>query len=271
MEVKERNKEKLLPHALLKFEVHLVEHCNLNCKGCDNFSPIAEKEYLNLSRFEEDMKQLSKLCLGEVHTIHLMGGEPLLHPQVNEFLRISRENFPIGNINLFTNGLLLLQQTDEFWSICKENDINILVTKYPIPFDYDSAEQKARSKQVSYRYAYSIDKDKTLFHFTLDIEGTQNDVDSFLKCHRANDCIALYNGRLYTCSIAANIRHFNKKYGKNLHVSKRDSIDIYEATSIEQILEFLSHPIPFCRYCKINADNKDYTWDQSKNDIEEWT
>ena len=27
-------------------EVHLAEHCNLNCKGCSHFSPLAEKEFI---------------------------------------------------------------------------------------------------------------------------------------------------------------------------------------------------------------------------------
>lgn len=25
----------------IDFEVHLCDHCNLNCRGCDNFSPVA--------------------------------------------------------------------------------------------------------------------------------------------------------------------------------------------------------------------------------------
>ena len=27
----------------MSFEIHLAEHCNLNCKGCDNYSPVAEE------------------------------------------------------------------------------------------------------------------------------------------------------------------------------------------------------------------------------------
>ena len=33
-----KKEEKFIPSPTLQFEVHLTEHCNLNCKGCDNFS-----------------------------------------------------------------------------------------------------------------------------------------------------------------------------------------------------------------------------------------
>ncbi|MDR2479129.1 MAG: hypothetical protein LBD48_07440, partial [Treponema sp.] len=29
----------------LNLSVHLADHCNLNCKGCDNFSCIADEKY----------------------------------------------------------------------------------------------------------------------------------------------------------------------------------------------------------------------------------
>jgi ABC-2 type transport system ATP-binding protein len=72
-------------------EVHLVEHCNLNCKGCYHFSPLAKEEFLFLTEWEKDCKQLSTLFKDRIGHISLMGGEPLLHPDICEFMRITRE------------------------------------------------------------------------------------------------------------------------------------------------------------------------------------
>lgn len=42
------------------FLYEIVHNCNLNCKGCDHCSPIADEEYVNLKQFKEDLKKLKK-------------------------------------------------------------------------------------------------------------------------------------------------------------------------------------------------------------------
>ena len=263
--------KKLLPLPTLQFEVHLAEHCNLNCMGCDNFSCIAEPSLLDLVQYNKDLKRLSYLCQGEAKRIHLMGGEPLLHPEAAKAAVITRERFPYALIDIYTNGVLLLKQTEEFWFTLKDANIGIMVTKYPIAFDYEKAEELANNHGVNYQYCTVPEHEKELFHFTLDLSGQQNEVDSFLKCHRANACIALKDGKLFTCSLVANIGHFNKCFHENLPVTDRNYINIYEAESLQEILEFLAKPIPFCRFCNMNADTVTYKWQQTKREKTEWT
>ena len=78
------------------------------------------------------------------------------------------------------------------------------------------------------------------------------------------------NGNLYTCTIAPNIEHFNKYFGYNLPLTDRDGIDIYKAESMEEILEFLAKPIPFCKYCKVKERTFNHEWTTSKKEINEW-
>lgn len=49
----------------------------------------------------------------QVHTIRLMGGEPLLHPHVIDFCTTTRKLFPTSEIVLVSNGILLPMLTDE--------------------------------------------------------------------------------------------------------------------------------------------------------------
>ena len=105
----------LTPQCQLKFEVHIVEHCNLNCKQCAHFSPLAEKSYLPVERYERDCRRLSELFRGEMSSILLLGGEPLLHPQITEIMRVTREAFPVGRIRIVTNGILLPKMAEDFW------------------------------------------------------------------------------------------------------------------------------------------------------------
>lgn len=136
---------RLLPNTKLRFEVHLTEHCNLNCKGCDNYSPLAEKEFLDIEEFKRDCGRLSELFKGKIEELSLLGGEPLLHPQIADFLEISRKNFPIGEIRIITNGLLLPKMNEKFWENCRKYDIVISPTRYPINFDYEGVEEMAYS------------------------------------------------------------------------------------------------------------------------------
>ena len=75
-------------------EIHLVEHCNLNCKYCSHFSSIAKKEFYNLNEFKKDMARLAKVTNKKIKNIQLLGGEPLLHPNINEMMKFVRRKFP---------------------------------------------------------------------------------------------------------------------------------------------------------------------------------
>ena len=108
----------------------LVEHCNLRCCGCDHFAPLAEQEFADLDAFENDFARLSYLVDGKAEKIGLMGGEPLLHPQVKDFLYIARRHFRKTKIRIVTNGVLLLNKKEDFWKACRDNNIIVEVTKY---------------------------------------------------------------------------------------------------------------------------------------------
>jgi len=80
---------------------------------------------------------MSILLNGNVKRIGVMGGEPLLHPELKQILISARVYFPDTLIQLVTNGLLLLRQDEEFWQICRENNITLVNTRYPINLDYE--------------------------------------------------------------------------------------------------------------------------------------
>ena len=261
------------PQPFLRyFEVHLTEHCNLKCKSCTHFSCIAEEEYTDINIFENDIKRMSELSNGNVGIINLLGGEPLLHPKCSEFMGIARKYFPDSVIEITTNGILLKSQNDKFWDACKNNNIKICCTKYPINIDWDNLKDYVKSKGVAFEY-YGGSGDniiKTTYKFLFDLDGKQDPVESFLNCWPANKCVFLSNGKLFTCTEPANVRHFNKFFNKNLKLSQNDYIDIYKADNMAQILDFLSKPIPFCKYCNVKGRTFGHKWGISKKEIEEW-
>lgn len=258
------------PIKELKFVYHLADHCNLNCKCCDHFSPIAEKKLADIDSFKNDIRCLANLCGGVCNYISLQGGEPLLHPNAIDFAVAARKAFKKGRIKFTTNGLLLAKQPDLFWQTCAKYDIEFEVTKYPIPFDYGEIQKRAEEFGVHF-YIYNDNETvKTTYLMPLDVSGKQPFLKNYCKCMHANTCILLKNGRLYTCTVAPNIEHFNNYFHQNLSLSEADSINIYKAKSFEEIADFLAKPIPFCRYCNVNGREYGLKWGQSSKDISEW-
>lgn len=108
----------LLRTELPYLEFHLTDHCNLNCKGCAHYSPMASDHYADLYQLEKDLQRLAQL-FRNIRLIRLMGGEPLLHPDVDRFIRTTRSAFPKSRIGIVTNGILLPQASQAFWDACR--------------------------------------------------------------------------------------------------------------------------------------------------------
>ena len=73
-------KKFLKKRRFLSFELHIADHCNLKCKGCIHFSPLAEEKFLDTDIFQRDCQRIAELTdNNRLGKIRLMGGEPLLH------------------------------------------------------------------------------------------------------------------------------------------------------------------------------------------------
>lgn len=254
-----------------KFQTHLVEHCNLKCRGCYHFSSLAQEEYLSVEEYANDVERLASLFNRTMDEILLLGGEPLLHPQISEFFEVTRKSVPNTPVKLLTNGLLLCNMEESFWTSIIENNVQLWVTKYPVKFDYDKAEQIAKERGVELHY-FNKEPVRTLGYQPLALAGDKNSTKNFLNCYRANECIDLKHGKVYPCIIPAEIRPFNEYFGKDLKVCEADYVDIYDVATGMELLEKLEKPIEFCKYC--NRENisifGERPWNSTKYDINEW-
>jgi hypothetical protein len=239
-------------------EIHLTEHCNLNCKGCCHFSCIAEPEFADIGQYSNDLKRIKQLFV--VKTIRLLGGEPLLANNIVDFLKITRSILgQKTNISLVTNGILLHAMPDAFWLSMKDNNIQLDVTLYPIMFD---REQEIIELCQKYNIKLIITK-RIKFYKCTDFQGLQK--KSFKKC-KYQKCIFLSNGEIAACAFPFVLKHVNKKF--NLNIQKTGTINIYKYNS-NKILKHLNKPFELCKYCM--QDEQYFDWGTTKYDISEWT
>jgi organic radical activating enzyme len=261
---------RLKRRKILRFETDITDHCNLNCIGCNHFSPLVEEHCVDVAAFEKDFARLSELTHRKTENIDLMGGEPLLHPRITELLEIARKYFD-GTINIVTNGVLLTMMPDSFWESCRKNKITVKVTSYPIKIDRHEISALAKKHHVSLKIRKQVNNVHTWCRLPKDIQGRQDINENFKLCVVANFCIFLKDGKLATCCLPLIAERFNKYFNSDmLQTASNDYIDIYEANDIGEILDFLCNPIPFCRYCKIKAWEVGVKWAVSKKQISEW-
>ena len=251
-------------------DIELAGECNLNCKSCSHFSPLAEPEKISIEEFERDLKQLARIIPDKIRKINLLGGEPLLHEQIEDFMKISRRYFPKEDIYIVTNGILLLKQKESFWQTAHENKIGIEVTKYPIRLDFKKMRKTAKKYDVIFKfYGRSGYIQKTQYFLPLDLEGKQDKEESYQDCFMARSCITLYHGKLFPCSYAAYVSRFNLYFNKKIPVTEDDYADIYSEKA-EMIIKKISNPVPMCSYCNVNARTYGNKWEVSKRDVGEW-
>lgn len=256
---------------LLRFMVDIVNHCNLNCVACGHFSPLAAKYYLPLEEFKRDCERLSFLTGGIIERLELMGGEPLLHPRIIDFIKVARNCFQ-GEINICTNGILVDKQGEDFFDACNKNDVSLAITLYPISLNWDKINLLATTYNVTIKKVVTKNSDRRLWYKNKrDLTGKQDIFLNFSNCRWGNNCIILEHGRLATCVMPFKTKYYNEYYKTNtFQIQESDTIDIYKENNIDNILDFLAKPIYTCRYCLPN-DDEIISWTISKREIDEWS
>lgn len=251
----------------LRLEFVLTDTCNLNCRGCTHYSPLAPKEYEPLEQVERNMAHLAKVCGSKVKQLYLIGGETLLYPQLTEAMQLLRRYFPAQKLYIFTNGIALPRMSDEFWQEAKRLDFILAITRYPIKFDYDAVIQLCEDKGVACEVFGDRSMADSFFRFALDPHKGQNARLSHFKCYNRG-CLSIIGDRLYPCSISGCVSHLNAAKGTDFRHEKGDFLRIPEITSVKQILRLRDKPVPFCGYCILPPSSVKYG--PSKRDASEW-
>ena len=83
-----------------KVYIEITNNCNLSCDFC--IKNTRKNKFMNINDFEIILNKLKE------HTNYLyfhVLGEPLIHPKINEFINLAKENN--FNVNITTNGYLI--------------------------------------------------------------------------------------------------------------------------------------------------------------------
>ncbi len=101
--------------------------CNLKCGHCscrllpnNKFSFMKEEVWINIWKIISKLTPTCKIDLA-------LSGEPTLHPNLLEFLRIARQISPLSQLQVTTNGTMLLKEKVNYASLLNSG-ANIIYT-----------------------------------------------------------------------------------------------------------------------------------------------
>lgn len=249
-------------------ELHLADHCNLNCAGCLHFTPLAEKWCANPEAIEKDLAAL-RSKFRYIRHITLLGGEPLLNPDYEKIVEVINRVSPESLITIVTNGVLLNGDAlDHFLDVCKMFSVRVKWTIYP--------SMRNRRQELILRF-----KQAGVWLFTIEVGDFYvkmnpkggNPSAALRFCRKTTYCPYLRDGRIYTCAQAFHIKDYiglyEKETGKKSVMLASKGLDVQdESIDSWSILKYLMTPCETCRFCA--ASFRYIPWSQSNRHFEEW-
>jgi organic radical activating enzyme len=233
------------------FELHVAEHCNLKCANCCNMSPLVAERMLSVADVEGFVTRMASVLHADV--IKIMGGEPLLHPELPAILRVLRASGIADRVRLFTNGLLLAGMPEDFWEALDELTIS----------NYTSAPVKpavlAMVRARSRRHDFVLNV-KPVDEFTQVLSPRYQADDAavaqtFQRCWLRHRCLVVRDRRFYMCTRAAYADDFLHRVEHEAPPVPLDrsgdgiSIDAPDLAAVLASYLNREEPLGACRYC----------------------
>jgi organic radical activating enzyme len=104
-------------------EINAAWHCNIRCASCSHGSPEMPTLFADAAQVLMDLSSLSRWM--RTDHIRLVGGEPLIHPNVMEIIKAVHDSGLSTQSRIITNGLALLDQPLAFWEIISEVHVSV--------------------------------------------------------------------------------------------------------------------------------------------------
>ena len=255
-------------------ETMITQFCNLSCLGCTNYSDLNFPGYVPWAEGKKDLE--SWLQIIDIPDFGIMGGEPLINPEVKLWLSGVRSLLPNAQIRFTTNGTLLHKHLDiidlvhDLGNIVfkitvhednklTEDSINYVLKK----FNWETINEFGIERlRTSNKLRFQINRPK---NFILTYQNSyqrmlpynSNPEESFKICVQKT-CPLLYKGKIYKCSTQGLLKDLLKKL--NIQDSNWDQflvpgISINDDKSV--ITDFVNNfnkPHSICAMCPSKKD-----------------
>ncbi len=251
-------------------EFHVADHCNLRCKGCVHFSPLVTGEkFSDYETVKRDFKNLKRI-VSHVEKIHILGGEPLLNPELYRYIEMVKKFYPHTELSIVTNGLLIQNMSSKLLQTIYDYSVRISISLYPpVISQMNDNIQFLSLHNIPYVYSDPIRQ----FAYALNKTGG---MATGVTCQNCT-CPNLYEGKLYICPIIAYAKYLNEAFDMQISLDE-GAIDLSDSSlTYNRLKEKLRQLVPLCDQClyiskekaryypwqrTVNASVADYVWEE---------
>lgn len=260
----------------IKFaEILVTQVCNLVCKGCSTYSDLPSSGYKPWEQGKQEL--LPWLDKVNFTDIGFMGGEPLINPEILQWIVGVRSLMPETKIRFPTNATLLHKN----WQVVKTlHTAGNSILKITVHAENDSVVEDAIQRVFdSYAWTpvteYGIKRWRTTNDFVFQINRPKkffktfqnsyedaspynsNPINAFEVCHQ-KQCPLIHRGRIYKCSTSGLMDEVLKRFNypnynlwePYLDNAKNGSIGL--DSSLEELCAFadnIEQPHSVCQQC----------------------
>lgn len=250
--------------VLQHLETHVADGCNLNCKGCLHFSNLYDRsDFPDLNNLLRDIEYIAERC--EIFQFRILGGEPLLNPELPVFIEKVRKILPDTDIAVLSNGILIPSMPEELFLIMKSNYVGFNLTLYPPTL---KLMDKIAAVLNKYGVAYGSHVAQTNeFMRFMALKPGRGNTQIYTKCE-SRGIIELYGGKLHKCPLEAFVHKFFEEY--QIPEVELEGIDIYNPGLDWRnvVTRLTAEKGDFCDYCSEEAES--FQWQCGNPRLEDW-
>ena len=237
---------------LVKVDFDITTKCTLKCKYCSNLMPLFRKNNRHVEMSFEDFKQDIDALLNavsEINVLQIIGGEPLLHPDLYKMTEYAASKDEIKTVKIITNGTMLpnakLLDTISRYN----NKVYFYISTYSKDEEITGL---LKTEELQNLLKENNIKFQTMQDLQWDIECPLTDYnydETYLKqmfssCVMAT-CLSVINHKLHICAKCAS--------GTELGLFKaNDYVNLLNNPDLKQdLIDFYSKEyFEVCKYCK---------------------
>lgn len=226
-------------------EAHVVDHCNLTCAGCCSLSPALAPRFDDPDALARDLALAARVVAPRVFKI--VGGEPLLHPEIVALARVARASGVAPRVSLTTNGLLLARAPDALWEALDA----VTVSLYPRVGPDERARARIAARAEEHRVAlnWKHQHDFVAMDRASPCDDPVENAAVFDRCWIRERCHLLRHGTYFTCTRPA---HFATYLGAASGLAS-DGLRLHDGPSMrDELLAYLTRaePLAACARCR---------------------
>jgi hypothetical protein len=210
-------------------------------------SPALPKHFVDPGDLSSDLTTLARSYHSNV--LKILGGEPLLHPDLLGVMTAARDSRVADTIEIWTNGLLLPRMDDRVWEVADSVRISLYPGRSLKQHQLDACVDIARRHNVPLRYKrYEAFQESYSEQGTDDLELVNRIYATCNSAHRWR-CQTVAGGWFYKCAQSYMIPRGMELGPEATH---RNGIQIEDSPEFRgRLLSYLtsSEPLPACRNC----------------------